>query len=78
MDMNSKIEVRAEAVRLAAMVEGANSENVVELSIKIGEYLLDGVDLPDVYNQNEMMKTFATMALDMKNGNHEDGKGKEA
>lgn len=79
MNMNSKIEVRAEAVRLAVMVEGANPDNVVELSKKIGDFLLDGVEIPDVFNQNEMMKTFASMALDMKHSNYEnDGKGKEA
>jgi len=79
MNMNSKIEVRAEAVRLAAMVEGATPDNVVELSKKIGDFLLEGVDIPDVYNQNEMMKTFASMAFNMKNPDYgNDGKAEKA
>jgi len=79
MNMNSKIEVKTEAVRLAALVEGANVGNVVELSKKKGNYLLEGVDMPDVYDQNEMMKTFASMALDFKPKDYgENGKAKEA
>lgn len=68
---NSKIEVRVESVRLATLVEGATPENIIELSKKIGEYLLDGVDMPEVYDQTTAMKTMSSMMLGMKSVGNE-------
>ncbi len=53
--MNSKIEVRIEAVKLAINVEGVTSDNVVETSEAIAKFILDDAKLPDTYDSNAMM-----------------------
>lgn len=54
--MNSKIEARIEAVRLAINVEGVTPDNVVSTSEAICYFILGDAELPDTFNTNaEMM-----------------------
>lgn len=48
--MKSKLELRIEAVKLAINVEGVTSENIVETSKSIAEFVLGTAELPESYN----------------------------
>lgn len=61
MYYNSKVEVRCEAVRLAALLKDVTSKNVVALSKDIEEFILDGIELPNVYDPNSYMKDMVKM-----------------
>lgn len=54
--MNSKLEVRIEAVKLAINVEGVTSENVVETSEAIAKFILGDTELPATYDSNAIYK----------------------
>lgn len=55
--LNSKFEVRMEAVRLATMVEGINTSEVIPLSRQIAAYIMGGItDLPETYDQQAQYK----------------------
>lgn len=54
--MNSKLEVRTEAVKLAINVEGVTSENIVETSEAIAKFMLGDVELPDTHDSNALYK----------------------
>lgn len=56
MYQNSKIEARCEAVRLAAAIKDVTSDNILEVSKKIEEYIVGELELPDVYDPNSYMK----------------------
>lgn len=54
--MNSKIEARIEAVKLAINVEGVTSDNIVSTSEAIYGFILGDAELPNTFNTNaEMM-----------------------
>ncbi|MEZ3418326.1 MAG: hypothetical protein K1V99_03015 [Bacteroidales bacterium] len=57
--MNSKIEVRTEAVRLALNVEGVGPENVIEVSEKITAFILGDTELPEQNGPSDMMNKLA-------------------
>lgn len=50
---NSKLEVRAEAARLAIALEDVTAETVVSVAKEIEKYIIGDVNLPEVYNPNE-------------------------
>lgn len=54
--MNSKIEARIEAVKLALNVEGVTAENIIEVSGKIADFIVGGSELPDAYDPNAYLK----------------------
>lgn len=54
--MNSKIEARIEAVKLALNVEGVTSENIIEESGKIADFIIGNSELPDIYDSNGYLK----------------------
>lgn len=54
--MNSKIEARIEAVKLALNVEGVTSENIIEVSGKIADFVIGNAELPDTYDSNGYLK----------------------
>lgn len=54
--MNSKIEVKIEAVKLAINVEGVTSENIVETSEAIAKFILGDAELPDTHDSNALYK----------------------
>lgn len=54
--MNSKIEARIEAVKLALNVEGVTSENIIEVSGEIAEFIIGDSKLPDSNDPNAFMK----------------------
>lgn len=54
--MNSKIEARIEAVKLALNVEGVTSENIIEVSKKIADFVIGEAELPDSYNANSELQ----------------------
>lgn len=58
--MNSKIELRIEAVKLAVNVEGVTDKNVIAVSEEIAKYIIGDVALPEVYdpteNQSNLLK----------------------
>lgn len=66
--MNSKIEMRLEAVRLAVNTEGVTADNVIDLSEKIATFILGDSRLPETYNANEvttrLMESFTQMQRD--------------
>lgn len=63
--MNSKIELRIEAVKLAVNVEGVTDKNVIAVSEEIARYIIGDVVLPEVYdpteNQSNLLKIMAGM-----------------
>jgi len=61
--MNSKLELRNEAVRLAVNVKDGTSENVIEVSRKIETYILGDAELPEYFDtQKNLQEMFATMS----------------
>ena len=54
--MNSKIELRNEAVRLALNVEGVTADNVIAVSEKIANFILGDSQLPEAYDTNAYLK----------------------
>lgn len=54
--MNSKIEARIEAVKLAINVEGVTSENIMETSEAIAKFILGDSELPETFDSNSTMK----------------------
>lgn len=54
--MNSKLEVRNEAVRLALNIEGVTSENLIEISDKIAKFILGDSGMPETYDNNAYLK----------------------
>lgn len=73
--MNSKIELRIEAVKLAINVEGVTSENLVTTSDAIAKFILGDAELPDTYDSNstmkELMEKFSTPTIPVSNENKE-------
>ncbi len=53
--MNSKLEVRLEAVRLAAMTEGVSPSTVIVTAREIEEYIIGDAVLPEHYDPNATM-----------------------
>uniref|UniRef100_A0AAU8AUL7 Uncharacterized protein n=1 Tax=Dulem virus 40 TaxID=3145758 RepID=A0AAU8AUL7_9CAUD len=54
--MNSKIEARIEAVKLALNVEGVTSENIIDASTKIAAFIVGNAELPNNVDSNAFMK----------------------
>ena len=54
--MNSKLELRIEAVKLAINVEGVTSENIVGASEAIATFILGDAELPDTHDGNALYK----------------------
>lgn len=61
--MNSKIEVRIESVRLAINVEGVTSENIVEASKAIYDFIIGDAELPESHDSNAEIKELMTKAF---------------
>lgn len=61
--MNSKIEARIEAVKLAINVEGVTSENIVSASEAIYGFILGSADLPENHDANADMKELMAKML---------------
>lgn len=54
--MNSKLELRNEAVRLAVNVKDVTSENVIEVSRKIETYILGDAELPEYFDTQKNLQ----------------------
>lgn len=61
--MNSKIEARIEAVKLALNVEGVTSENIIEVSAKIADFIIGDAVLSDTYDSNAYMKEIVSRIM---------------
>jgi len=59
--MNSKLELRNEAIRIAASLEGVTSKNLIGTAEKIEKYIMGDATLPDVMDMREMMNTFTDL-----------------
>lgn len=59
--MNSKIEARIEAVKLALNVEGVTSENIIEVSEKIASFIIGEAELPNKDPSEDMQKRMMDM-----------------
>ena len=59
--MNSKIEARIEAVKLALNVEGVTSENIIEVSERIASFIIGNAELPDKDPSEDMQKRMMDM-----------------
>lgn len=53
--MNSKLDLRLEAARLAAMVDGITPERIVPTAKEIEAYVLGDAELPETYDANELL-----------------------
>lgn len=62
--MNSKIEARIEAVKLALNVEGVTSENIIEVSDKIASFIIGSAELPDRDESADIQKRMMDMVTD--------------
>lgn len=60
--MNSKLELRNEAVRLAVNTEGVTADNVIEVSKKIEAYITGNSELPELYDTSEFAMKVMQMA----------------
>lgn len=54
--MKSKIEARVEAARLAV-----GAKNFVQRATEIYNFIVDGIDLPDTYNEDDYLTKLAGM-----------------
>ncbi|MDE5986832.1 MAG: hypothetical protein K2H16_06070 [Prevotella sp.] len=54
--MNSKIEARIEAVKLAVNVKGVTDKNVIAVSEEIAKYILGDAELPEMYDTLSAMR----------------------
>lgn len=76
--MNSKIEARIEAVKLALNVEGVTSENIIEVSEKIADFIIGSAELPDNYDSNAMTKELMAKAFaNLPTTNYQNDENKE-
>lgn len=62
--MNSKIDARIEAVKLALNVEGVTAENIIEVSKKIADFVIGSAELPDKDPAEDMQKRMMDMLAD--------------
>lgn len=63
--MNSKIELRIEAVKLAVNLEGVNDKNVIAISEEITRYILGDAELPEMYDPKESQDKILKMMSQM-------------
>lgn len=63
MNMNSKIGLRAESVRLASLVEGTTPDNIIDVAGKVERYVLGSAELPETYDQTALVWSLATLFL---------------
>ncbi len=61
--MNSKIEAKIEAVKLAINVEGVTSDNIIEVSAKIADFIIGDAVLPETYDSNAYMKEMVSRIM---------------
>lgn len=61
--MNSKIEARIEAAKLAINVEGVTPDNIVSTSEAIYGFILGDAELPENHDANAAMKEFMAKML---------------
>lgn len=73
--MNSKLDLRLEAARLAAMVDGITPERIVPTAKEIEAYVLGNAELPEAYDANELLAK--SMAILNKGGFGYEGKAKK-
>lgn len=62
--MNSKIEARIEAVKLALNVEGVTSENIIDVSTKIADFVIGDSNLPEKDPAEDMQKRMMDIMTD--------------
>lgn len=63
--MNSKIEARIEAVKLALNVEGVTSENIIEVSERIADFIVGNAELPEKDESVDFQKQMMDMVTDV-------------
>lgn len=63
--MNSKIEARIEAVKLALNVEGVTAENIIEVGGKIADFIVGNAELPDNDESADFQKQMMDMVTDV-------------
>lgn len=63
--MNSKIEARIEAVKLALNVEGVTAENIIDVSEKIADFVIGNSELPDKDESVDFQKRMMDMMSDV-------------
>lgn len=61
--MNSKIDARNEAVRLAVNVAGVTKDNIIDVSEKIMKFIIGDAELPEAYDTNAIMKEMLSRTL---------------
>lgn len=64
--MNSKLDLRLEAARLATMVDGITPERIVPTAKEIEAYVLGDAELLETYDANELLTK--SMAILNKGG----------
>lgn len=56
---NSKVEVRAEAIRIAQMTMGTTALNIIDVAKQIEAYIIGDANLPELYDPNANIKEMA-------------------
>lgn len=64
--MNSKLDLRLEAARLATMVDDITPKRIVPTAKEIEAYVLGDAELPETYDANELLTK--SMAILNKGG----------
>ncbi len=54
--MNSKVEIRLEAVRNAVMVENITPSEIIPLAREIEHFIIGDADFPEQYNSNDYLE----------------------
>lgn len=63
-NMDSKLEVRAAAVKLAAKVDGVNNENVVDVAKIIESYIIGNAELPESNTTTEKTNSMMSRIIE--------------
>lgn len=71
---NSKLEIRLEAVRLATATSGVDRRDLINFARTIEQYVTDGIELPDVYDHNEVILGMAEKLKERMGNESETGK----
>lgn len=72
--MNSKIDLRMEAVRIAAGLEDITHSNLISVAESIERYIIGNAALPEVMDMKEMMSAFTDLQeLKRKDYGQEEG-----
>lgn len=64
--MNSKLELRLEAVRLASVIEGVSTSSLIKTAKEVEKYVLGKAELPETYDPMSAIKSVTDLTMGLK------------